>query len=381
MGEVGSRLHRWGMRGWLLTGTALGALVLVSVLKQVSGLVVPLVVASVLGALFVPVVDRLARHRIPRSVGGLVVIVLLAALIALSIWLVVVGIAEQGRQISSAIGEGLDAVEGWLATRGVLTGDGSLRRQLEELGPVLMGGLSAFLPGLLSSTLSFALGAVIGTFLVYYILADWHSLTAWVGRHLGPGEEVGAGIVEDTVGAMRRYFSSLTISAVLTAVLIGGAAWALDVPLAFTIAVITLVTSYIPYLGAILSGAFATLIALGSTGIQTAVVMLVIVLVVQNVIQTVVLTRLTSTSLRLHPIVTLGSTIVGAALAGALGATLSSPAVAVWVLVLERLRRYEAADAAPLEVADVGDAADAGDTASQMPVADRPAQNLHTSGA
>jgi predicted PurR-regulated permease PerM len=75
------------------------------------------------------------------------------------------------------------------------------------------------------------------------------------------------------------------------------AAWALGVPLAFTIALITLTTSYIPHLGAIFAGAFATLIALGSNGIQTAVVLLVVVL----------------------------------------GATLATPAVAAGVLVHRRL--------------------------------------------
>ena len=341
LGEPGSRLHTWGVRGWLLTGAALGGLVLVSGLRQVSGLVVPLVIAVVLGALFAPVLDRLASHRIPRSVGGLLVIAVLAGVVVLSIWLVVVGIAEQSAQISASLAAGLDSVEGWLASRGVGLGAGSLVEELSELSAAALGGLPGYLPGLLSGTVSFAVGITIGTFLLYYVLTDWRTLTAWVARHVGVRDEIGEGIVEDTVGALRRYFGSLTLSAVVTAVLIGGAAWLLGVPLAFTIAVITLVTSYIPYLGAILSGAFATLIALGAAGPQSAVVMLVTVLVVQNIVQTVVLTRLTSTSLQLHPIVALGSTIIGATLAGALGAMLSAPAVAVWVLVVRRLRRHE----------------------------------------
>ena len=65
--------------------------------------------------------------------------------------------------------------------------------------------------------------------------------------------------------------------------------------------------------------------------------MLVVILVVQNVIQTIVLARLASAALGLHPIVVLGATIVGAALAGILGATLAAPAVAVGVQVQRRL--------------------------------------------
>ncbi|MFK5691161.1 AI-2E family transporter [Ornithinimicrobium sp. LYQ92] len=336
-----SRLHLWGVRGWLLGGVAVGASVVVTVLGQVSGLAVPLVIAMVLGALFAPAVDLLARHRVPRSVGGLLVIAFLAGVLAVSGWLMVVGVAEQAPQIGASMAAGLDAVEGWLGARGVPVVEGSLREQADELVSASLGGASAYLPGLLTGTASFALGTAVGTFLVYYVITDWHALTAWVARHLGPDPELGTGIVLDTIGAVRTYFGSLTLSALVTAVLIGGAALVLDVPLALTIAVVTLVTSYVPYLGAIFSGAFATLIALGATDAGTALLMLLVVLVVQNVVQTIVLTRLTSTALRLHPIVTLGATIVGAALAGALGAMLSSPAVAVWVLVLGRLRRYE----------------------------------------
>ena len=88
--------------------------------------------------------------------------------------------------------------------------------------------------------------------------------------------------------------------------LIGGAAWLLGIPLAFTIGVVTLVTSYVPYLGAIVSGAFATLIALGSNGIDTAIVILIVILVVQNIVQTIVLVGLAGNALSLHPIVVLG---------------------------------------------------------------------------
>ena len=102
------------------------------------------------------------------------------------------------------------------------------------------------------------------------MLVDWQNLTGWVGAHLGLEADVGSEVVDDSAVAVRRYFWALTISAVVTAVLIGGAAWLLGVPLAFTIGVVTLVTSYVPYLGAIVSGAFATLIALGANGVDTS---------------------------------------------------------------------------------------------------------------
>ncbi|BDZ41849.1 hypothetical protein GCM10025865_11480 [Paraoerskovia sediminicola] len=133
----------------------------------------------------------------------------------------------------------------------------------------------------------------------------------------------------------------------MTAVLIGIGAAVLDVPLVMAIALVTFVTSYIPYLGAIFSAAFAVLIALGAQGTTEALILLVIILVVQNVVQTLVLTKLTSDRLRLHPIVNLGSTIVGAAVAGLLGATLSAPVTVIVLDVLKHRREGLATGAAP----------------------------------
>ncbi|MDH4278885.1 MAG: AI-2E family transporter, partial [Acidimicrobiia bacterium] len=111
---------------------------------------------------------------------------------------------------------------------------------------------------------------------------------------------------------------------------------------------VTFVTSYVPYLGAIFSGAFAVLIALGSTGTRDAIIMLLVILVVQNIVQTLMLTKLSSDLLNLHPIVNLASTIVGAAMAGLLGAMLSAPVVAIAIAVQQRLAAQRHAGTADL---------------------------------
>jgi predicted PurR-regulated permease PerM len=335
---VSPRLRRWGTRSWLILGV-LGLLAAgVWLLTLVSGFVVPLIVAGVLGALFVPVVEWLDERGVPRWAGALAVLLFLAAVVLGSVWLLLAGIVAQYPTISAQVSAGLQALDEYLEGKGIDIGSGgSLTDALGAGASDAIGGLTAVLPGVFSSTVSIAIGVAMGAFLVYYVLVDWHSLSNWVGRHMGLDADTGSAIVGDAVMSVRRYFGSLTLSALVTAVLIGGAALILDVPLAFTIAVITLVTSYVPYLGAIVSGAFATIVALGSNGLTTALILLAVILVVQNVVQTIILARLASTALRLHPIVVLGSTIIGAALAGMLGAALSSPAFAVGVMVHRRL--------------------------------------------
>jgi putative heme transporter len=143
------------------------------------------------------------------------------------------------------------------------------------------------------------------------------------------------------VWSMRQYFYVLTITAFVSAILIGGAMPVLGLPLGFTVAVVTFTTSYIPYLGAIFAGAFAFLIALGSGSITDTLILLAVILVVQNVVQPMLLVKLAQDRLDLHPIVVFGSTIVGAAFAGILGATLSAPVVAMVVRINQRVRAFD----------------------------------------
>lgn len=69
--------------------------------------------------------------------------------------------------------------------------------------------------------------------------------------------------------------------------------------------------------------------------------MLAVILVVQNVVQPIVQTKFTEDALHLHPIVTFGSTNVGTALAGILGATLSAPIVAMLISINKRLAEHK----------------------------------------
>ena len=350
-------LVRVGLRSWLLLGVIAFTAVVLWLLSQVSGFVVPFVIALVLGALFAPLVDRLREHGVPRSGGALLVLLGLTVVVVGSAWLVVSGVIGQAPQIRTELTAGLDTVTSWLQGHGIDAGSGATStQQVESAAGSVAGGLLAAIGGAFSSGLMLAIGAAIGAFLVYYVLVDWEGLTRWMGGHVGVDAATGAAVVDDAAVAVRRYFWALTLSALVTAVVIGGTAWVMGIPLAFTIAVITMVTSYVPYIGAIVSGAFATLIALGSNGLDAAVVMLVVILVVQNIVQTIVLVKLAGVALSLHPIVVLGATIIGAAVAGMLGAALASPAVAVALTVRHRLATRpateEAAGTLPVAGAD-----------------------------
>jgi predicted PurR-regulated permease PerM len=111
----------------------------------------------------------------------------------------------------------------------------------------------------------------------------------------------------------------------------------MGIPLALTVALVTFLTCYIPFFGAIISGAFAFMIALSSNGMPTAIALLVIVLLTQNVLQTVINARVMGDSLNLHPLVVLVVTMLGGIFAGILGAALAAPLAALLVNAGKRL--------------------------------------------
>ncbi len=330
-----------GVRSWLLVGAIAALIVVMYLVGTAAGLVVPLIVAAVIGMLFAPLVDVLERHHVSRAVGAGLVLTGLLLLAVLTVWVTIAGIIEQSGEIFHQVSAGLEALHTWFVgldiPKEILDGIVSNAR---SAAPQVAAGIAGFFSSSLSGITSFLFGLFIGAFILFYMLSDWKKIAGWVSLHLGYPPDLGRGIVDDSTSAMRQYFKGLTISSILVSILIGLAMWALGLPLAFTIALVTFLTSYIPYLGAIFSGAFAFLVALGSGGVEKAIIVLVVILVTQNLVQTVVQNFYASEELDLHPLVTLMATILGSIFFGLLGATLGAPFAAMIVRTVARVKGY-----------------------------------------
>jgi predicted PurR-regulated permease PerM len=353
------QLRAAGIRAWSIVGILALTVLLYMGFSAFSGFVLPLIVAAVLGMVFEPVASLLAR-AMPRQVASLLVLMGIGVLAAVSIGVVVIGIIDQGPEIVDQTQASIDLARNWLGERGisiVILED--VRAQLSTFLDEVLPGLLAYVPSAFSGISSFLVSSFIALFFLYFILAEWDSLAGWVGANLGVPADLGEGIVEDATRSFRDYFYVLTLSSLPVAIMVWLAALIMSVPLAFTIALITFVTSYVPYIGALVSSLFALLIAFGAGGIVPALIMLVVILVAQNVVQPIIQRQLERNALDLHPIVGFGSTIIGSVLFGILGATLSAPAVAMVMRVRTRIRAFEDGDMGAAEVEALSAAADA----------------------
>ena len=158
-------------------------------------------------------------------------------------------------------------------------------------------------------------------------------------------------VTDNVLSSLRRYFLGLTIVAAFNGVVVGLGALVLGVSLAGTIAVVTFVTAYVPFIGAFVSGAFAVMIALASEGTGTAAVMLVIVLLANGMLQQVVQPIAFGATLDLNPLAVLFVTIAAGSLFGMIGLILAAPLTSAAVHISRDLRAARAAERAVEQVA------------------------------
>lgn len=309
-----------------------------SVLVAASGLVVPLLLAAVVGMIAVPVVDHLEERGVPRPIGALLLIALLLAVVVGAAVVVVRGVIEESIEIRVVLIEGVSTIDDWVADGTIIGDPEAVVAEGADQGQPLLAGLASWATTIFSSAVAFSIGVFLALFILYYLLVDWAAVRSWLARHLTVSESLGTAIFDDATEVVRRGFGALTLTSLATAGVIGLAMLLLGLPLAAAVAVVTFVASYVPYLGALISTVFAFLIALGSGGIRDALIILVVILITRNVIRTIVGNRLTSDRLSLHPLPSIISSVCGVAIAGLLGAMLSAPALALAIAVSRRIR-------------------------------------------
>ena len=191
---------------------------------------------------------------------------------------------------------------------------------------------------------------VFSVFSLLFLLKDGPGFRGFVERNMGVPASVAQTITGNVIHSLRRYFGGVTIVAAFNALVVGVGALILDVPLAGTIAVVTFVTAYVPFIGAFVSGAFAVLLALGAEGTQTALIMLVIVLLANGLLQNIVQPIAFGATLQMNPLLVLVTTIGFGAIFGMPGLILGAPLTSAVIHISGDLAKARATAAANADV-------------------------------
>lgn len=323
-----------GFSSWLLVGAGAALVGAIWLLAQTQTIVMPVIVAGIIASVASPLVDRLNRIRIPRGIGAALVLLGIIA-VGFGVGLIVLtGIASQAESLSERLQEGAQQLESWAHDLGVKAPTAADANTGASAS--VSGAFQALTQGLLDSVDRLAGLAVFLSFTalsLFFLLKDGPTIGAFVERHLGVPVPVAHSILGRVAGSMRGYFLGVTIVALWSALLVGAGSLVLGVPLAGTIAVVTFLGGYVPYIGAWTAGGFAVLIALGGSGAEAAGAMVVIVLLANGVLQQLVQPIAYGAALQLHPLVVLIATIAGGCLFGTVGLVLAAPLLSAAVKI------------------------------------------------
>ena len=319
---------------WRLLAIVAAAACVVWVVAQLKVIVVPVAVALLLAVLLNPVVGFLTtRARMRRgpavgtAVGGMLV--------------VVVGlVAGAGASIARGFGDlwdkaqdGFDKAMTWLAEGPLEISSDDLDGYLDQLKDSLSGFSSQMVSGAAKASVTaghIGAGIMIALFCLVFFLLDGRRIWTWLVGLLPSAAR------DNVHQAGRRGWLSLAayvrtqiLVAAVDAVGIGIGAALLGVPMAFPLAVLVFLGSFVPVVGALVTGAIAVLVALVAGGPWTALWMLVVVLAVQQIEGHVLQPFLMGHAVSLHPVAVLLSVAAGSLVAGIVGALFAVPLVAV----------------------------------------------------
>lgn len=335
-------LRDLGFTAWLLVGVAAALVGAIWLLALTETIVLPVIVAGIIASVASPLVDWLRRHGIPRGIGaGLVFLAIIAAGVGVGL-IVLTGIASQADSLSTKLAEGASEIESLARDLGVKAttaanatpdASASVSAGFEALTHGVLGGIDR----LASLTVFLSFTALS----LFFLLKDGPAIGSFVERHLGVPVPLAHSILGRVASSMRGYFLGVTAVSVWSASLVGVGALLLGIPLPGTIAAVTFVGGYVPYLGAWAAGAFAVLIALGGAGPEAALAIAAVVLLANGVLQQLVQPVAYGAALKLHPLAVLIATIAGGCLFGTVGLVLAAPLLSAAVRISADLSAAE----------------------------------------
>jgi predicted PurR-regulated permease PerM len=317
---------------WRLLVILAAAMTLLWLVQKLEVIVVPVLLALMISALLVPVVDWLDRRGLPR--GGAVALVLLGGFALLGgiltfvITQFVVGLPDLTEQVSRSI----DTTRRWL-----IEGPAHLRsEQITNAGNAAIQALHNNQAKLTSGALSTAAtitelltAAVLVLFTLTFFLYGGRNIWQYVAKIFPVG-------VRDRVleagrvgyGSLIGYVRATSLVAFTDAAGVGTGLAIMGVPLALPLASLVFLGAFIPLIGALISGLVAVVVALLAKGIVYALLTLGLLIVINQIESHLLQPLVMGRAVSIHPLGVVLAISTGGVLAGIVGALLAVPTVA-----------------------------------------------------
>lgn len=291
------------------------------------------------GAVVVAVVLRVLAEalekyaRLPPRWSVLVTLLLLLALTAGGLWLLGDPLAEQLERLREGLPAAREAVLGWLNDSRA----GALALELFEQGKSQAAPLAARVAGYAGLTFGALGSAALMVVMGIYLALSPQVYRKGLVRLLPPRfRRTGEEALEACWVALSRWLLGQSVSMLFVGTATALGLWLLGVPMALAVGVISGLLAFIPYIGAIIGGVLAVLLAFVQ-GPQTALYVVLLVLAIQQIEGNVLMPFIQRWAVDLPPVLGIAATVMFGVLFGVMGVLLATPAMVVLVVLVERL--------------------------------------------
>ena len=322
-----------GAWSWRLLVIAAALAVLAFIVVQLRLIIIPLFIGVLVSALLTPFIEFLTRHRWPRGLaiatGILGTVAVVGGLLWLAIWQITSDFSEvRLRTIAS-----FEELKKALLESPIHLTETQINDFIADAVSAVQNDGQALLSGAVSlgSTLGHvATGLFLALFCLVFVLIDGKSIWGWIVR-LMPKKAQPAIDGAGKAGwfTLTNYARTQILVASIDAVGIGLGAFFLGVPLAIPIGVLVFLGSFVPIVGAVVTGIVAVFIALVYNGWFIALLMLGVVLLVQQIEGHILQPLLMGAAVKVHPLAVVLVVAGGTLVAGIPGALFAVPVAAV----------------------------------------------------
>jgi len=303
---------------------------------------------------------RLLQRWMPRGVAILTVVSSTVALAIVGLILIIpfaineiTEFVEQMPEIGDTLEESARDVltrfyeRGWIdqhPDQVIEDAQGNLLERGQEIAETLLNNAL----DTLTRSFSIAITTFGVIFVATYLLIDIPRFKEKFVLSFSPAYRPDAAQLWSTIGeSLSRYLAGLMVSIIIQGIMATIGLMLLDVPYAIVLGVWMSVTAILPYVGAFLGAIPAVLVAL-TISWQAALFTIGLYILINQVESNFITPRIQGSAVRVHPLLIFISVIAGSQMAGALGAILAVPTLAVLRVIGEflwiRLRVPQAQD-------------------------------------
>jgi len=327
---------------WVAAAIAVSTFVLLIVLMKALPALLLLFIAIILAEGIRPLVDGLARIRIPRALG-VVLLYLVAALLLVSLgWLLVQPLIDQGVELSNNIPTYVTQLQA-LGTSVQQTA--GTNPDIERFITAAENQAAAEAGNIAKSALAIplsALGVVFSIFVVLAMAALWltsiRSLRPYVlGLLPEAGQHRASAMLDELSRHLGGYARGVVANMFIIGALTGVGLFLLGLPYSLLLGVVAGLFEVIPFLGPWISGTVAVLVALAVGGPLKGLEVFVLFQVIQQLEGNTVVPLVMSRAVKLNPLTVILAILIGDSLLGIAGAVLAVPAAVVVQVVVRRL--------------------------------------------